>query len=445
MYAISEARQTDPAIAPPLRSSVTWTLAGTILYAACQWAMLITLTKLCSPESVGEFALALAVSAPVLMLVNLQLRSVQTTDTANAYAVGEYFALRLGTTGLAFVLILTVAAWQIHSFRSFAVVAGVGFAKCLEAASDGLYGFLQQKERLDIVAKSYIFRGVICLFLFAAMLFATRSIVWGGVGFALASLVIFCIYDVPRTAAALRGNAERLGLFRDLNFLWSICRRDVSFPRQLRLVWLALPLGVVQMLVSLSANIPRYFLEHYSGSRELGIFATLAYFIVVGQTLVNALGQASFARMARFYSERELGSFVRMLAGMAGAGILLGGLATAIAALFGRILLSVLYGAPYAAHADALVLTMAGAGVAYVAWFLGFGMTAVREFRLQVPLLALSSAATYLASWRLVPSQGVKGAALAMTIGFVVLAIGSLAIVLRALFQARVARAVSVG
>src|SRR3954469_7592651 len=84
-----------------LRSNFSWTFAGNVVYAGCQWGMLMVLAKLGSPERVGQFALGLAVTAPILMFSNLQLRAIQATDARREYRFGHYLALRLATTALA--------------------------------------------------------------------------------------------------------------------------------------------------------------------------------------------------------------------------------------------------------------------------------------------------------------------------------------------------------
>ena len=49
---------------------------GNVVYAAGQFAMLTLLTKLLRPEFVGQYALGLALIYPLMMLTNMQLRSV---------------------------------------------------------------------------------------------------------------------------------------------------------------------------------------------------------------------------------------------------------------------------------------------------------------------------------------------------------------------------------
>ena len=63
--------------------------------------MTIVLAKLGSPEQVGQFALGLAIAAPVFMFATLRLRDVQATDAKQEYQFGDYFALRLTTTVIA--------------------------------------------------------------------------------------------------------------------------------------------------------------------------------------------------------------------------------------------------------------------------------------------------------------------------------------------------------
>src|SRR5467141_2714208 len=75
-----------------LRSSVQWSLIGNVFYSACQWAILIVLAKLGSPESVGQFALGLALTAPIMLFANLQLSALQATDARREFRFGHYLA-----------------------------------------------------------------------------------------------------------------------------------------------------------------------------------------------------------------------------------------------------------------------------------------------------------------------------------------------------------------
>ncbi|HEX6558130.1 MAG TPA: hypothetical protein VF021_01675, partial [Longimicrobiales bacterium] len=87
----------QPERLPPLRVSVnaSASLAGNVIYALCQAGLLVALTHLSRPAMVGQFAMGLAVTGPILLLASLQLRSVQVTDAAERHHFSEYLALRL--------------------------------------------------------------------------------------------------------------------------------------------------------------------------------------------------------------------------------------------------------------------------------------------------------------------------------------------------------------
>ena len=74
----------------------------------------------------------------------------------------------------------------------------------------------------------------------------------------------------------------------------------------------ALPLGIVLMLTSLTANLPRYSIERHLGTRELGLFAAVASFVTVGTTIANALGQSATTRLARLFEQGEFRAFRRL-------------------------------------------------------------------------------------------------------------------------------------
>src|SRR5581483_8233760 len=107
---------TGTAIAPqvrsiavlPLRIGFSWSLAGWVGYAACQWLMLSVLAKFGSPTIVGQFAFALALSAPIFMFTNLNLRGVQSTDALREYCFPDYVTLRLIGSAVALLAIISI-------------------------------------------------------------------------------------------------------------------------------------------------------------------------------------------------------------------------------------------------------------------------------------------------------------------------------------------------
>src|SRR5678816_1375408 len=100
-----------------LHSSFAWVLIGNVIYALSQWGMVIALARLSTPSALGRFTLGIAISTPVILFANLQLRSVLASDAARAYEFREYVGLRLLTTSLALALISTCLLYTSPSPR----------------------------------------------------------------------------------------------------------------------------------------------------------------------------------------------------------------------------------------------------------------------------------------------------------------------------------------
>ena len=144
-----------------LRSNFSWTFAGNVVYAGCQWGMLVVLAKLGSPERVGQFSLGLAVTAPVIIFSNLQLRAVQAIDARREYRFGHYLALRLATTVLALFVIAGIACG--FRLETALVILAIGLAKAFESFSNVVYGLSQSHERMDRIALSLMIKGPLSL------------------------------------------------------------------------------------------------------------------------------------------------------------------------------------------------------------------------------------------------------------------------------------------
>lgn len=404
-----------------LRRNFLWTLAGNTVYAGCQWGMLIILAKLGSPEVVGQFTFALAVTAPVLMLTNLQLRAVQATDARLEYHFGHYLTLRLLTIVAALLIIDGITGLGSYCWDTKLIILTVGLAKAIEAISDVYYGLFQQQERLDLFATSIIIKGIISITALAFILYLTKSLILSILGLAVAWTVTLIAYDIYHGALILADMEGKTGhISRDMfqRFLFLPLTKEVSTLSQL--VRLTFPLGFVMMVISLNTNVPRYFIQYYLGERELGIYAAMAYLILAGKQVVDALGQSASPRMAKYYATGRKCEMFKLLVNLIFFGLFLGVAGVLVALTIGKEILTIVYRPDYAKHAGILVWLMVAASLSYVGSFLGYGMTAMRYFRIQSLLYIASFFFTTCASLLLVPYYGLLGAAWAVCLSYAV-------------------------
>lgn len=397
-----------------LRRNFSWTFVGNGVYAACQWGTLVVLAKLGTPEMVGQLTLALAITAPVFMFTNLQLNAVQATDAKYDYLFNDYLGLRLIGTSLALLTIALIVHGAGYRWETALLIMIIGLAKAFESISDIFYGLFQQQERMDQIATSMMLKGLLSLGLLTIGIVATGSVLGGGLGLVIAWAIILIVYDfykgawiIKKVLPAAQAKNQALRLTTTLRPRW---QTQTLF----KLTRLALPLGFVMMLISLNANIPRFFIERYWSERELGIFSALAAFMMVGNLVIGALGQSATPRLAKYYAAGNRVSFRQLLLKLVGVGIMIGIAAVIVALVAGREILTLFYQAEYAARSDVLVWLMVAAGIGYIGSFLGYGVSATRAYDyLIIPYLIITAIAAGF-SQLLIPTYGLVGAAWAL-------------------------------
>ena len=416
-----------------LRRNFSWTFIGNLIYSGCQWGMLVVLAKLGNPEMVGTFTLGLAVTAPVMMFSNLQLRDIQTTDAKNHYLFNDYLGLRLITTGLALPIILWITLATGYKGETAIVIILIGFAKGLESISDVFYGLLQKHEKMDRMAISVMMKGPLSLLMLSIGTYISGSIIWGVLGLVIAWACILLIWDIPSYRWLINKFTSEGEIPDSLEGRTAKPRWQLGTIR--KLIWLSLPLGLVMMLISLNANIPRYFLEQSLGKKELGVFAALAYLIVAGNMVVSALGSAARPRLAKYYAGGNVSAYQKLLFQLVAIACLLGLSGILVAWVAGGQILTIVYQPEYAKYTELLIWLMVTAGIGYVSSFLGEGMTAARYFRTQIPLFIVVTSTSAIASFWFIPKNGLKGAAIALMIAEIVRTIFTLGVIFHAVHR----------
>jgi len=381
-----------------VKRAFVWAGFGDAFYAACQWGLLVVLARLGTPEMVGQFSLAFAITAPVVICANLSLRPLQSTDARHQFQFKDYLVLRLTSITLA-LLIISVLAFQYPTDTAL-TIAVLGVGKCFESISDLFYGLLQKHERMDLIATSLFLKGLASVAGFVAGFMLLGTVLGGVVGLAMAWLLILVAYDIQKGTQILSRTMDNRHADQTwkLTQTWALCT-------------LALPLGIGVALLSLNANIPRYFIERYWGAGALGQFASMAYIAVAAGMIVNSLGQAMSPRLSQHWASGAFGAFRTLLLKFMVLAGLWGLIGVGVAFVAGSSLMTLLYGTEYANHADTFVWIMGAAAVSHLASVYGYGMTAARIIRSQFVQFAVVAAIGIIAAISLVPSHGLNGAA----------------------------------
>ena len=354
--------------------------------AAGQALALVWIAKTSTSETLGQYALALALVGPLFLFARMQLRYLLAAQSEADF--GAYLRARAIATGSCLAIVIAGAAATLSSETAL-VVALVGSSRALEDLGDLLYGERQRIDDWNGIAASQALRGL-----------GGAAALAGGMSFG-ESLA------AGLTANLLWQAAVTLGLDARGLTLPAAAWRD-ALPC-LRTCW---PLGAAAALVSLHGNLPRYALEWTAGSEEVGHYAALAQLALIGNLPVQALGVAALAGLGR---RAQIGrrAFRRMILQLAAAATTIAAAGLLAVEYAGREAMTLLYTPEIAAVSPLLIWVMAGAGFTFLTAVFGYGMVALGEKGLQMRVFALSAGAGAAACYALVPGNGLEGAVMA--------------------------------
>ncbi|SDI42110.1 oligosaccharide flippase family protein [Natribacillus halophilus] len=384
-----------------LKENFSWNFIGSIIYSLSQFFIIIILAQMGNPVVVGLYSIGLAITTPIINLTNLQLRQIQATDTTAAnYRFNDYFGLRILSGVIMLFITLLIVILSNYDIEKSIVVLLVGLTKVIDSYSDVTYGQLQQRERMDYIGKSRVIKGICTMIVMGITFYITGNLILSLIGINIVWLIIFLVYDKKNIKLFLKNVSP-----------------DFNLHNLKRLVLLALPLGIVLMLVTLNTNFPRIIVEAFLGEAALGYFASIAYLLVVGNTFIQSVGQAASPRMAKLYRNRELNDYKKIIAFLIVLGFSIGLVGFIVAVSLGEIILTLLYGSSYADYNQLLILVMIAGIFTFTSSFLGHGITAMRLFKIQPYANAISLMVTIITSFILIPIIGLNGAAYTLIIG----------------------------
>jgi O-antigen/teichoic acid export membrane protein len=396
-----------------LKENIAWTLAGSIIYSFTQWLLLIVIAKLGTPEMVGQYALGLAITAPVVMLTDMKLRLSLVTDAKKSFEFEHYLGTRIISIIISLIIFVYIVLLFGYEFHTGMIIILIGLAKLPEAVSDIFHGLLQKYERMDFCTISNIIKGILTVVVFAIILYVTNHLILAIIGQIVVWTFILLFYD---------GRVAKQYTRIKISF---------NFPKIKELTKLTLPLGFMGLLTSFNTNIPSYLIEYFIGKEELGYFVALYYILLAGNRVANSLRQPAAPRLAILYEEKNKSGYRKLLMILIGLGLLMGLMVLLIAYLFGDFLLTIIYTPSYAAYTGLFVALMISGIFNYPAMFLGTAIIATRHFKSQPYLAVLWVLVSFIGCIIFIPMFGVVGAAIAVILSSFIECLSLLIVLLR--------------
>jgi O-antigen/teichoic acid export membrane protein len=381
----------------------SWSLASNLVTVVCQTGFLLVLTRIGDTHMTGEYGFANALVVPILSLSNLQLRGLQSTDGRNEFIFSDYLGLRVCTVAVALPFVWANILWNSQNEVVGIAAAVIAVRLTILSFSDVFYGLFQQHEWMATIAKANVFTNIGSLIAFSAALWLTGSLVAAVCASTLITIPPLIFHNLPM-AIRLAATPSVGGALKP------------TFQRQrlISLFRMALPLGIVSFLISLNANVPRYFLADDENMRNLGIFFGLVSLFVAADQFASALAQVISPRLAKLFARGQKAQFIKLLVRIEAVALLFGIAGVLIIVFAGPNIVGFIYSPEYAEYPDAMIFLALSAAAALMSRFIGNAITVGRKLKSQVITNVLCVAVLTGACFYLIPAHGVSGASAAV-------------------------------
>ncbi|MRE71915.1 lipopolysaccharide biosynthesis protein [Mammaliicoccus sciuri] len=248
--------------------NLTFVFFANIINAISKFIFIIMITKYLSNTELGQYTLALAVTAPITLLFNMKLRSyIISTDGIN---FDKLKYIRNISNVLAVIFIFTIC---MVLYKNYLIVfLLVTIIKILEMNSEFYQGFPNKEKIFTTPAKIMIIRVVIITLVFCSFIYYTENLI-----LALFSQVIiqFFILMIERKVNLKLVDLEKYNNNQTIKLI----------------IFTVFPLGIVQALMSFSSSIPKYLLDIYGDVKLIGIFSAIVYLITIVNLFMSTLNQ----------------------------------------------------------------------------------------------------------------------------------------------------------
>ena len=248
---------------------------------------------------------------------------------------------------LAFIADLYKSQWLLT------ISACVLAQKYVEGFLDLSYAYMQKSNNWKSLAISTVVRCVLLVVVFASVYVLADHLAVALIAVTGFSALFYLIFDRrfdPPVRAADLFDFSRL-----------------ASARRWGLVVLLLPLAVSSVVMSLSMNAPRFLIDVILGPAELGYFAAVSHFVVLGAVATGSVGHAILPVLAEAIRGRREREFWRQLIAIMAAVQVACGLGIVASVFLGGELLRFLYGNAFAGQAVLLTAAAVAAGPVYCA------------------------------------------------------------------------------
>jgi len=392
-----------------MKKNFSWLFVANIFKGFYQWILLILIVKYYSNKEVAEFTLTYALSAPVFMFSNLQLKSIYIVDYKNLDRQINYFLIRIITIFMTIIGFLAYfSLFDTFSSLFFLIV----LIKALESVFDILHGYFQKNEIMHYMSISLILQSMGSLIVFLIMINIQNNLSLSFLAVVLVNITILFFYDL-RIIFKLENIS--INNFFNINI-------DYHFIK--KILYNAVPLGIAVFLTSYTTNLPRIEVEKYLGIDALAYFGAFSYMAIGFYQLLLPLQIVIRPKLAKNIHQKENKLFFKYLLTSIGVASLFSSIIYFIFYIYGKEIITLVYNREYIKYIDVLLYLLIGQAILYISGLLNIAVQAYHVFKLQVVISSIVLFSAYILSNYFLVNYKLIGAS------YLVVSYGTLSLVL---------------
>lgn len=383
--------------------STIWLTIALAFRSLGQAGLLVVFARFGSPETLGNYSLSLAITAPIFVLCEFGLRTVYLTHKGN-HPFKSYLRVRVVTLGLAILLTACVGLIFVPAITSILLL--VSLLRAADSMGELYSAPLQRHGSLGTILLAFGSNALLTIGIGIAVLVTTHDLL-----IVISSLVVI---STATTVFMMKGPTDRL-LARTENVQGILTERAIVGYRSV--VRAGLPTGISWGLLSLLSSIPQYFLAIYFSKIEVGYFAIVLYVVVVAEIFLNAVSQSWIPVAKGLFAHAP--SFFRGVFKTATLWTAAFIPVSAIACVAAFLMLPLVFGASYAIHWPELVPLFSALMTLPLVFFSAMALNVANSYVKALTTSVAASLVAVIAAMLLIPLHGVPGA---LWVSFVALA-----------------------
>jgi len=296
---------------------------------ASLWLISILIVRITGYKDAGTFAIALSGANIFASIASFSIRFYYSADTMHRFSDMQYYFSRFITVSFSLIVCFVTILLMQYKMEICLAILLYYFCKCVEMASDILFGTMQRYGKLYYSGYSMFLKSFGSLILFTIALYITHCLNAALLTMFLFELFVFIVYDIGRSISLSKETVDRT---------------DKDWQRAFQLLLVCIPLFFVTLCYNFIPSIPRIIFEWMYTEQELGYYASLSTITVLISTAINCIAIPIIPRLSEAFRQGDRKRLTKSLSVMLAVTICIGLCGCIGYALIGESVLVLIFG-----------------------------------------------------------------------------------------------------